>query len=131
MDQNLSSGNARPKPVARSRAALIVTAVVLAVALEGIFGAHGVLAMFRLKRQVRETQQQTQKLNQENQKLAGQVRALRSDPATIERLAREQLGLARPGEMIFKLPPKPPAQNPAKPASPSAQNPPAADPPRQ
>ena len=41
--------------------------------------------------------------------------ALKSDPAAIERQAREQMGLSKPGEKIYKLPDKPPA-NPAPPA---------------
>ncbi len=128
MDQEIKRSGAPAKRLRPSRAVLIVAAAILAIALEGVFGAHGVLAMLRLKQQVREAQQQTQKLDQENQKLTNQVRALKSNPETIERLAREQLGLARPGELIFKLPPKTPAQNPAKPASPSGANLPAAAP---
>jgi cell division protein FtsB len=124
VDQTIKSGNRRPKALYRSRACWIVTAAVLAIALEGVFGAHGVLAMLRLKHQVTQTRQQIQKLNEQNGKLAHQVRALKSDPETIERLAREQLGLARPGELIFKLPSKNSSPAPAKPANPSAAPPP-------
>ena len=35
-------------------------------------------------------------------------RALKSDPAAIERWAREQMGLAKPGEKIYTLPEKAP-----------------------
>jgi cell division protein FtsB len=131
MDQEMKRNTAPAKRFRHSPAALVVAGAILTIALEGVFGAHGVLAMLRLKHQVGETQQQIQKLDQENQKLAGQVRALKSNPQTIERLAREQLGLARPGELIFKLSAKAPAQNPVKPASPSGANSPAAAPPRQ
>ena len=34
------------------------------------------------------------------------MKALKSDPAAIERIAREEMGLARPGEYIFKTPAK-------------------------
>jgi len=101
---------------------LIVIGVALAIVLEGIFGAHGVLAMLRLKREVHETQQQLQRVGKDNQKLGNQVRALKSDPNTIERLAREQLGLARPGEVIYKLPAKNPSQTTGKPANPPARS---------
>jgi cell division protein FtsB len=33
-----------------------------------------------------------------------QVAALNSDPHTIERLARERLGMVRPGETVFLFP---------------------------
>jgi cell division protein FtsB len=45
-----------------------------------------------------------QKLDQENQELADQVTSLKTDPRAIEKIAREDMGLAKPGELIFKLP---------------------------
>ena len=35
--------------------------------------------------------------------LAEEISALRSDPQAIERLAREELGLVRPGETVFLI----------------------------
>jgi cell division protein FtsB len=32
------------------------------------------------------------------------VSSLKTDPKSIERIAREEMGLARSGELIFKLP---------------------------
>lgn len=53
--------------------------------------------------------------------LVDRINAVRTDPKTVERLAREKFGLARPGETIFKfrgdLPA--PAAPAAAPASPS------------
>ena len=40
---------------------------------------------------------------QENTRLREQIRRLREDPATIESLAREELGLIRDGEVLFIL----------------------------
>jgi cell division protein FtsB len=48
--------------------------------------------------------------------LTEQVNALKSDPKSIERIAREEMGLARPGELIFKLP------DTAKPGNPQKHN---------
>jgi cell division protein FtsB len=75
--------------------------------LQDIFGTHGLIAMRKSQKEARQVQQEITSLDQENQKLEENVRALRSDPAAIERIAREEMGLARPGEYIFKLPPKP------------------------
>ena len=38
---------------------------------------------------------------QENSRLREQVRRLKEDPASVEAIAREELGLIRPGEMLF------------------------------
>jgi cell division protein FtsB len=84
--------------------------------LQDIFGTHGVVAMRRSQEQAADIQKEIDHLNEENQKLQEHVKALKSDPAEIERVAREEMGLARPGEYIFKIQPKPGAQpdQPAK-----------------
>jgi cell division protein FtsB len=42
-------------------------------------------------------------LEEENQRLQRQVTGLRSDSYQVEKLAREDLGLARPDELIFEI----------------------------
>ena len=86
-----------------------------ALAIHDVFGTHGFLAMWRTQKQLQALRTDLDRLNRENQKLSDQVSALRTDPKAIERIAREQMGLARPGEMIFKLPP--PAGNSSSPNS--------------
>lgn len=78
----------------------------VALIVHEIFGAHGYLALRRERKDYDALQQKIQKLQQENQRLESQIKALKSDPKAIEKLAREQMGLARPGEIIFTLPDK-------------------------
>lgn len=75
--------------------------------LQDVFGAHGVLAMRRSQKEAGQIQQEIKRLDEENRQLQDRVKALKSDPAAIERIAREEMGLARPGELIFKVPAKP------------------------
>jgi cell division protein FtsB len=75
--------------------------------LQDVFGAHGLIAMRRSQREAAQIQQEINRLGEENRQLQDRVKALKSDPAAIERIAREEMGLARPGEYIFKLPAKP------------------------
>ncbi|HVT16103.1 MAG TPA: septum formation initiator family protein [Thermoanaerobaculia bacterium] len=54
------------------------------------------------------------------ERLRGRISRLRSDPVTLERLAREELGLVKPTDLVIELPrtaePAPPsAAPPAKP----------------
>jgi cell division protein FtsL len=104
-------------------ALLALVLVLLALVVHEIFGAHGWLALRRERREFESLQQQIQQLQQDNQRLEQQLKALKSDPKAIEKQAREQLRLARPGEIIYTLPEKdgkspsstPPAQeNPSK-----------------
>jgi cell division protein FtsB len=89
--------------------------------LQDVFGTHGVLAMRRSEREAANVQKEINQLNQENQKLQDRVKDLKSDPATIERIAREEMGLARPGEYIFKIQPK--SSEPSTPLAQPAQPP--------
>ena len=92
-----------------SRNALKILALALfLLAIHDLFGSHGLLAMRRTQSQIQELRGEIDRLNQENGDLNKQVKSLRSDPKAVERIAREEMGLARPGEMIFKLADKPP-----------------------
>ena len=55
------------------------------------------------------------RLNKENTQLEKDAKDLRSDPQTIRKIAREELGLAQPGEVIIKLPAQTANESPAKP----------------
>jgi cell division protein FtsB len=70
--------------------------------LQDIFGTHGVLAMRRSQAEARKIQQEITQLDRENKKLQDHVKDLKTDPSTMECIAREDFGLARPGELIFK-----------------------------
>ena len=76
-----------------------------------IFGQNGYLALRRQRKELRGLQQQIQELRRQNEQMEQQIKALRSDPKAIERLAREQMHLARPGELIYTLPEKAPKKD--------------------
>jgi len=88
--------------------------------LQDVFGNHGVLAMRRSQQEAREVQRQINQITEENRQLEEKVKALKTDPKAIERIAREEMGLARPGEYIFKIPPKPGDASAAPPSQPDA-----------
>src|SRR5579872_4197643 len=85
---------------------LLLAAALALLLLQDIFGTHGLIAMRRSQREATQVQKEISQINEENRQLEERVRALKSDPEAIERIAREEMGLARPGEYIFKLPPK-------------------------
>jgi cell division protein FtsL len=82
----------------------ILFLALFALLVHNIFGPHGFIAMRRTQKEIDEIQRQIGRINNENKSLADQVNALKTDPKSIERIAREEMGLARPGEVIFKLP---------------------------
>ncbi len=100
-------------------AALMVMAAALIV--HEIFGKNGYLALRKQKQEYQALEQQIEQLKQENRQLEEQVKALRTDPKAIEKVARDDMRMARPGEIIYTLPdkdaktkPAPPPVSPAK-----------------
>ena len=86
----------------RQYARQILGLALFALLVHDIFGAHGFVAMRRTQKEIGQIREQIGKLNEENQSLAGQVNSLKSDPKAIERIAREDMGLARPGRNDFQ-----------------------------
>jgi cell division protein FtsB len=95
----------------RKNARQILGLALFALLVHDVFGPHGFIAMRRTQKEIEQIREQIGKMNEENESLTKQVTSLKSDPKSIERIAREEMGLARPGELIFKLP------DTAKPAS--------------
>lgn len=91
----------------REHATQLLAAGVVLLFLQDVFGMHGLVAMRRSEKEMEQTRREIERLNLENRELEERVKALKTDPAAIERIAREEMGLAKPGELIFKLPPKP------------------------
>jgi len=80
--------------------------------LHQILGDNGYLALRARQREVRQLENEVHRLTEEKQRLDREVDRLRNDPRAIERVAREEMKLVRPGEIIYyTLPatPSPPA----------------------
>jgi cell division protein FtsB len=105
------SKSQEPRSFWSRHARTILGLALLLLAIHDLFGSHGLLAMRRTQTQMKELRGEINRLNQENSNLNKQVQALRTDPKAVERIAREEMGLARPGEMIFKLPDEPQKSN--------------------
>jgi cell division protein FtsL len=89
---------------------------VLALVVHDVFGAHGFIAMRRTQNEIAKVKKEIDRLNSENIQLGQQVKALKTDPRLIEKIAREELQHAKPGEIIIRIPasqqpsPDPPAK---------------------
>ncbi len=79
------------------RALIFVTCVLLANAL---FGDRGLAQTLRAGREYRQAEDALRQIRRENAAFREQQRRLREDPRTIEAVARQELGLIRPGEIL-------------------------------
>ena len=83
-----------------SHAMLFVAAV---LAVNGLIGERGLLQTLRARRAYAAAAADVERLRQANEALRDRVRGLRSDPATIEAVARRELGLVRPDEILVTV----------------------------
>jgi len=92
--------------VKRSRAVAIGGGVVLV--LVALFaGEYSTLDWLKLRRQVAFERDTMQVLRSAVDSLRRVVNALENDPATQERVAREQFGMIRDGEILYRIIPNP------------------------
>ncbi|MGC1416078.1 MAG: septum formation initiator family protein [Candidatus Acidiferrum sp.] len=78
--------------------------LLLVTFVHDIFGTHGFLAMRRTQNEIKKVKADLEKLNKQNAALEQESKDLKSDPRLIEKIARDDLGLARPGEIIIRIP---------------------------
>ena len=78
-----------------------------------MFGANGMIVYRQKKTEYKVLQKQVSDLQKENAADSVEIKALKTDPKTIEQEAREQLHYARPGEVVYVAPPPPPPSHPA------------------
>jgi cell division protein FtsB len=88
----------------------IAVLLALLVTWHVIHGQHGLSVWEQKRAEDRALQQEIEELQKENAEMQQQVDRLKSDPEAIEREAREKLHYAKPGEVIYALPQRPPAQ---------------------
>jgi cell division protein FtsB len=78
--------------------------------LDALVGEKGLVELFKARQDYSALESSLLRIRNENARLREQARQLREDADTIERVARERLGLIRPGEKLFILKDVPPAQ---------------------
>ncbi|MGC3998446.1 MAG: septum formation initiator family protein [Anaeromyxobacter sp.] len=85
----------------RARRWIVFLGVVATLAVASAVHPSGLSRARTLTRNVAKMQEENARLATENAELAREVRALNTDPAALERAAREELKYVRPGEKVF------------------------------
>lgn len=82
--------------------------------VDAIVGEKGLIAMLKARQDYQALERSLAQARSENARLREDARRLREDPAAIEEIARRELGLIKPGELLFIVkdvrPDRPPAQ---------------------
>jgi cell division protein FtsB len=89
--------------VSRRRLLGVAAGTMLALGLAA-YGTVGALRVRAMQQELRAIERDMATLREQARKLNETVEKLRHDPASIEKIAREELGYVRQGETILKFP---------------------------
>lgn len=79
---------------------IILSFVYLSISL--VFGDMGLFRYMEMNKTKKNIERQIADINRQNEQLRSQIKLFREDPFYREKLAREEFGLAKPDEYIFK-----------------------------
>ena len=82
----------------------VVGLLTFAMLLLAVFNDKGALQVHAKAKQLDTVNEEISTIEAENTRLAEEIKALRHNPSTIEKLAREELKLVKPGEIVLVTP---------------------------
>lgn len=92
---------AAPSLMPRRSIHLLLIFVTVVLVVDALVGEKGLMESMRARQQYREVSASLDAIKRENVQLLEEARRLKEDPQAIEALARKDLGLIRPGELLF------------------------------
>lgn len=97
---------ARPEGRHVRPASYVLVSLLLSALFFGIFlvSDRGLLQLRKQRIQIVKAREEVAQLEADNKRLEAEVSALRTDPRALEKVAREELNLVKPGEVVLVLP---------------------------
>ncbi len=87
------------------RSRLVLAAILLLfLVATSLMGERGLIRLYQLHRTRAALTQEVEQLTAANAALETEVRALRTDPDRVEAIAREELGLVKPEDLVYEFP---------------------------
>lgn len=83
--------------------ALLSGVLTIVFLISFFFSKEGISELQQSRQRVAVLQQEIDRLRAENQQLAEQINNLRKSTFAVEKIAREDLGMAREGEIVYVL----------------------------
>ena len=79
--------------------------IVIGISILGVWLFHtsGIPEYYRMKQEETQLHRDILELKEGNTRLREEIARVQSDPATLEALAREQLGFVREGDVVYQL----------------------------
>jgi cell division protein FtsL len=99
-------GRDRPSLLRHLRLAILF---LLVLVVASVLGNRSLLRLYQMHQDRTALEREIEQLTAANAALADEVRSLRTDPARAEAIAREDLGLVKPGELVYEFRPASPS----------------------
>jgi cell division protein FtsB len=82
----------------------LLGSLILLLSLVTMVGERGALHLWRLRGEKSQLDEQNYRLQRDNETLRQKVFRIRNDYYYLEKLAREEFNMVRPGEVIYRFP---------------------------
>jgi len=92
----------------RLKGLAVAAAVVGGIVYGAVRDDEGLMHVFRERSRLQDLNHSVENLRDENNRLRAEIKALREDPRSVEKRAREDLGLSKEGEIVFIFEGEPP-----------------------
>jgi cell division protein FtsB len=93
-----------PFHISQRHLSYVLGGLILVLVVVTIIGERGAIHLWRLRGEKIRIDEQNYRLQKENEALRQRVLRIRHDNHYLEKLAREELNMARPGEVIYRFP---------------------------
>mgnify|MGYP001164190356 CR=1 FL=1 len=77
--------------------------ICFSLAIVFIFGDHGLIKLYKIKKEREVIQKKITALREEREKLKNEKNKIENDLGYIEKIAREKYKMVKPGEKLFKV----------------------------
>jgi len=95
----------REEQMIRRRKPYRLLAFLLLLAVLSFWGDRGLIHLYQLHRTKAELQAEIHRLREAVEALNQEAQAFKTQPGRLEEIAREDLGLVKPGEIVYQLSP--------------------------
>ena len=72
-----------------------------------VFHKDGIITVYEFQDELVELKKNNEQLKESNIRLRKEIESLKSDPFSVEKIAREKFQMGKPGETVYKIVPGP------------------------
>jgi len=81
---------------------IVLFFIILMITYYTIFGERGILHLQKLRSDLESIKTSSEKIKKENERLKKEIKLLQNEEQYIDKIAREELGLVKEDEIIYK-----------------------------